>query len=211
MQVLFHIRLIGYEEELSIKNIDKVDSKKYDEIKLKIGNIIPESNTDVKIVNNFETILVVRTKSNEANNKKVGDTLKIRIGGEEEVPATISNIKNIGKGYRIIAFRIKQLSEYLLNYRKIKIDIIWWEGKGLKIRNQSLIKQGEFYYVIRDKLGIKEQILVKKLKETDEYSLIDNYKTEELKALGLNISEDRKTIKEYDEILVKPDRYQIAH
>lgn len=211
MLVLFHIRLIGYEEELSIKNIDQIDSKKYDEIKLKIGNIIPESNTDVKVVNNFETILVVRTKSNEANNKKVGDTLKIRIGGEEEVPATISNIKDIGKGYRMISFRIKQLSEYLLNYRKIKIDIIWWEGKGLKIRNQSLIKQGEFYYVIRDKLGIKEQILVKKLKETDEYSLIDNYKTEELKALGLNISEDRKTIKEYDEILVKPDRYQIAH
>ena len=55
-------------------------------------------------------------------------------------------------------------------------------------------------------MGTKEKMLVKILKQTNEFSLIDNYTTEELKKMGLDISEDRKTISVNDEIVVNPKR-----
>lgn len=51
------------------------------------------------------------------------------------------------------------------------------------------------------------KILVKIIKENDNYSIITNYKTEELKNMGYDVQaiNNMKQISIYDEILVDPD------
>ena len=48
-------------------------------------------------------------------------------------------------------------------------------------------------------------VLVKILKETDEFVIIDNYKDSELQEMGINqeIIDNRATLKMYDEALVE--------
>jgi len=58
--------------------------------------------------------------------------------------------------------------------------------------------------VMRNKAGYKERVLVKVLKQNENYAIIDNYSTDELKKLGYTASEIRKMkkIQLYDEIYV---------
>ena len=199
-------RVDGFESKFDTKDLNKIDEKFIQGFDIKTGSIIPEANNKSKIVNNFETYLVVTSKSNNAENAEVGDKIKVRIGNEDEAEAIVAGI-NEGNGRKIIILKINTNGITLLQYRKVKVEIIWWEGKGLKVSNKSLIKEGDYFYVIRNKAGFKEKILVKLIKETSDYSLIGNYSTEELKDLKLKISEDRVSINENDEILSNPEKF----
>lgn len=199
-------RVDGFEKDIDIKNLQQIDDKKIAKIDIKSGSVIPESNAKCKIVDNFYTYLVFKTKSKEGKSAKIGDKIKVRINNENEIDATVNNIIDTGKDKRIIILRINTDTINLLKYRKTRIEIIWWSDKGLKVRNDSIFKEGEYNYVIRNYMGTKEKMLVKILKQTNEFSLIDNYTTEELKKMGLDISEDRKTISVNDEIVVNPKR-----
>lgn len=104
----------------------------------------------------------------------------------------------------------------LANYRKITFDIIWWSYSGLKVPNEALIKetakQGsmvgqDIYFIVRNRMGYTDKILIKVLKQNDSYSLITNYTNEELKEkLGYTDTELKqvKTIVLHDEIILKP-------
>ena len=99
-----------------------------------------------------------------------------------------------------------ELSENILNYRKIAIDIIWWSSTGFKVPNSSIIKDGDNAYVIRNRAGYDVKILVKVLKSNESYSLVDNYSSNELFDMGYNATEVRNmyTIKIYDKIKINP-------
>ena len=133
---------------------------------------------------------------------KVNDKVKIRISNDEEDAKIIQINEESGK--RTIIFEMNQMSENLINHRKIAVDVIWWDVSGLKVPNQALIKENELYYVIRDKAGIQSKILVKVKKQTDKYAIIESYKNNELQELGLSTQEIRnyKKITNYDEIVV---------
>jgi len=94
--------------------------------------------------------------------------------------------------------------EELIAYRKISIDIIWWSYSGLKVPNTSIIKEGELNYVVRNRTGYKDKILIKVLKQNKNYSIIENYTTKELLDLGYKQEEisSMKSIGLYDEISV---------
>ena len=55
--------------------------------------------------------------------------------------------------------------------------------------------------------GYLDRILVKELQRNQNYSIVDNYSTEELKELGFEITEinSLKKITMHDEILLRPD------
>lgn len=56
------------------------------------------------------------------------------------------------------------------------------------------------------------KILIKIIKENDNYSIITNYKTEELKNMGYDVQaiNNMKQISIYDEILVDPDIEELS-
>ena len=204
-------RIDGLESTLVPGNFENVNSKILEELNLKTGQIVTTSSSQGKIINNFECYIVVTTNSKEAQKAEIGNSVKIKLSSNQEIPATIEYIGQEEKN-RMLVLKITQGVEYLISYRKISLDIIWWEQEGLRVPNTSIIYENGLSYVIRTKSGISSKILVKIVKENEAYSIIKNYKTEELKNMGYTAQDIRnmKKISIYDEVLADPDIDKIS-
>ena len=96
--------------------------------------------------------------------------------------------------------------EKLIDYRKISFDIIWWKYEGLKVPKNAIVYDNGLSYVVRNRAGYKNKILVKILKQSSNYCVVDNYTYEELKNMdfsGEEINKMRK-ISIYDELIINP-------
>lgn len=199
-------RVDGFEEKFDKNKLNDINIKTLSEYDIKAGSIIPETKDKCKIINNFENFLVINSKSDHALAAEVGNNVKVRIGNEAENVATIEAINDAGKDGKIIILKLTVNTENLLQYRKIKIEILWWEDIGLKVNNKSIIKKGDLSYVVRKRGNIFEEILIKIVKETDDYSLITNYLPEELNEVKSNSIDFGKTkLNENDVILINPE------
>ena len=203
-------RVDGLEEELSPDNLENISTQKLEDLNLITGQVVTTSETTGKIINNFKCYIAVTSNSNEAKNANVGDKLKIKLTNNQEIPATIEHIGREENNIFLV-LKVTQGVEYLTSYRKISLDLIWWEKEGLRIPNSSIIYENGLSYIIRTKAGTLNKVLVKIVKENDKYSIITNYTTEELKNMGFDIEEINRTkkISIYDEILVDPDLEKI--
>ena len=78
----------------------------------------------------------------------------------------------------------------------------------MKVPNSSIIEKNGRNYIVRKRIGYIDNILVKLLKVSENYSIIENYTTAELKELGYSTDEikNMKSITLYDEILLKPSK-----
>jgi len=195
-------RVDGYEDILKPNKFKNLNKEFLEKLDLRTGELIEPSNEKGKIVTSFDTYLATVLNSDAARKAKVGDKIKIDIGNNTSVKAEIVSIKVENENERLIIFKIINLSEDILNYRKISVDIIWWSYSGLKVPKSALIKEGDYHYVIKKRAGYNSKILVKVLQSNDTYSLVDNYSSKELSEMGYNAEQIRNiyTIKMYDKI-----------
>lgn len=143
-------RVDGLEETLTPQNFESLNTEMLTNLDLITGQIVTTSEETGKIINNFECYIAVSTNTNEAKNASVGDNAKIRLSTNEEIPVEIEYIKDEGDT-RLIVLKMTQGIEYLTNYRKISLEIIWWEREGLRVPNSSIIYENGLSYVIRTK------------------------------------------------------------
>ena len=141
-------RVDGLETTLTPQNFESISTETLQNLNLTTGQIVTTSQTMGKIINNFECYIAVTTNTDEAKNAKVGDTAKIRLSANQEIPAEVEYIKQKDKSTLII-FKITQGVETLTSYRKISLDVIWWERSGLRVPNTSIIYENGLSYVIR--------------------------------------------------------------
>ena len=196
-------RVDGLEEKLVIGDFSYLTTDLLKSLELKVGAVVPLSNEKGKIVDNFKCYIATLVSSENAMSAKVGDKLSLRLSTSDEIDAEIIHIVEEGKE-RIIVFEIDEKVAELLEFRKISMDIVWWEYTGLKVSNSALIEENDKIYVERKKNGYIQKILVKVLRQNHTYSILENYEEEELKALGYSADEisDRDKIKIYDEVLL---------
>ena len=137
---------------------------------------------------------------------KYGKKVVLRLSTQEEIKATISYINTESDGYTLLVFKINDAVEKLINYRKISFDVIWWKYEGLKIPKSAIIYDNGLSYVIRNRVGYYSKILIKVLKESNNYCIIDNYNYQELKDMNISNEEinKMKNISIYDEIIINP-------
>ena len=204
MSGIVSYRVDGLEEELTEANFSNLTEEYLENLDIKTGQIVATSNECGKIIDNFNCYIAVITDSEEGMKAEVGDSVQIRISDKEKIDAEISQI-NEGSGKRTIIFKLEQMTENLINHRKIAIDIIWWDESGLKVPNQALVEENGLYYVLRNKSGVQSKILVKVTFKTDKFSIIKSYETEELQELGISEEEIKnyKKINNYDEIMLQ--------
>ncbi len=197
-------RIDGLEDELSPEKFNVLNEQYLEKLELKTGQIISASNDGGKVIDNFKCYIAITLNSKEAMEAKVNDKVKLRISNEDEEDAKIIQI-NEESGKRTIIFQVDRMTEDLINHRKISIDVIWWDVTGLKVPNQALTEENGLYYVTRNKAGVQAKILVKVKKQTDKYSIIESYKSEELQELGLSSQEIKnyKKINNYDEVMLE--------
>jgi len=199
----------GLEEALSPSNFENINEKMLNGYNIKTGQIIASNKESGKIVDNFECYIVVFLDSEDAKKAEKGNKgITLRMPNGVEIGSEVEYKKEQEDGKTMLIFKINKEVENLISYRKISLDVVWWSYSGLKISNSSIIQEGELTYVIRNRTGYKDKILVKILKQNQDYSIIRNYTTEELKALGYKQDEiiSMKSIGLYDQIELKKEK-----
>ena len=203
-------RVDDLEEVLTTENFATLSKTMLEDLKLKTGQIISSSEESGKIIDNFSCYIacILKSKNVEEKEAKVGTELTLRLSNNKEVKAEISYISQETNEENLVVFKVDRCVEELINYRKISLDIIWWDISGWKVPNESIKYENEdeegLAYVIRKKLGYTDKIYVKVLKKGEKYSIIDNYENKEL--LDKGISEDDssfgKSLRLYDEVQI---------
>jgi putative membrane fusion protein len=194
----------GLEEQLTPENIKNFDRAYLESLKLKTGEMISTSDEKGKIVNNYNCSLVAILNSDEAKNAKINDSVEIILSTGDTVKATINYISDQDNNSKLIEFKITKCIDKLIDYRKIQIEVIWWSASGLKVPNTAILREEDKAYIIRKRVGYTDKILVKVLKESKNYSIIENYTSLELKEMGYTVEEitNMKNISLFDEILL---------
>ena len=92
-----------------------------------------------------------------------------------------------------------------MSYRKTYIDITWWSFSGIKVPNSAIKSdENDLKYVIKKTGNGTKKALIKVLKKNDDYSIIGNYSSDDLKKLGINTSE-YTNIDMYDTVIFSSD------
>jgi len=198
-------RIDGLENILTPSGFENLSKEYLEEFKVKTGQLIASNENSVKIVNNFECYIVIISNSKEAENAKEGDKIYLKMSNLQKVKAKVEYIKE-ESGSRLFILKITEGVENLINYRKISVDIVWWEKEGLKAPKSAIIYENGLSYIVKTISGVSRKILVKVEQENDKYCIIRNYKTSELEKMGYTVEEinKMKQVNIYDEILVSP-------
>ena len=198
-------RIDGLEEQMKSNGEDfsYINFEFLENLQLNFNSSIPESKESGKIINNYNCYIACPMNTENSEVAEVHDKVLLRLPDGSEVKAEIIQInKNDDK--QIIIFKIKEKVESLIEYRKISVEVIWWKYSGWKVSNSALIEENDLTYIIRNRAGVKEKILVKVLRQNDTYSIVENYSDDELIELGFKQEEivEFPKIKLYDEIVV---------
>lgn len=199
-------RVDGLESVLTTENFTKFNKSFLQDLKLKTGQTVASNEEVGKIINNYQCYIVFNSNTNEAKNSKVGDTIKIRVQNSDTLKASVENIIDEDDESKTITVKITNDVEKLIAYRKISFDIIWWDAEGFRIPNEAIKEENGLSYVVRNRNGYYNKMLVKILKQNDEYCIVRQYKTEELEELGFTSSQiySMRNIALYDEIVLNP-------
>ena len=200
-------RVDNMEETLTIDNFESLNKEFLEKLDLKTGQIVTSSNQIGKVINNYECYIATILSSNAAEETVVGRKVVLRLSTQDEIEATVSYISKQEDESYLIIFKIKDCVEKLIDYRKISFDIIWWSYEGLKIPKSAISYDNGLSYIVRNRGGYYNKILIKIKKENDNYCIVDNYNDEDLKKLGYSANEiySAKKISIYDEILINPN------
>lgn len=204
-------RVDGLESVLTTEDFTKFNKSFLQDLKLKTGQTVASNEEVGKIINNYQCYIVFNSNTNEAKNSKVGDTIKIRVQNSDTLKASVENIIDEDDGSKTITVKITNDVEKLIAYRKISFDIIWWDAEGFRILNEAIKEENGLSYVVRNRNGYYNKMLVKILKQNDEYCIVRQYKTEELEELGFTSSQiySMRNIALYDEIVLNPTDEQM--
>lgn len=198
-------RIDGYENTLKLAEINNITEQVFEDVKLKVGDIVVSSNKNVKVINDYKVYLAVITDSEQSKAAKVNKKLELRIDGNKIVDAKITNIKELENNKRLLIFEVNKQSETLLQYRKFNVNIIWWSSQGLKVNKSSIVKINDIDYILKDKNGFTEVMPIKIKRETSEYSLIESMTKADFEEKGITNIDYIPKLQEYDVIVTTPE------
>lgn len=199
-------RVDDLEEVLMPDNVGELSKDTLQDLNLQTGQIVTTSNEKGKVINNYECYIATILESDEAKEAKINKKVLLRLSTQDEVDAIIYHIAVQEDNSILIVFKINDCVEKLIDYRKITFDIIWWRYEGLKVPKSAIYYDNGLSYVVRNRGGYQDKILIKILKENENYCIVGNYGNEDLKSLGFTSQEiiNMKTISIYDEIVLNP-------
>ena len=211
MSGIVSYKVDGLEETLTPDNFGSINKEFLEKLNLKTGEIVATSEEAGKVIDNFACYIATISSSEEAKQAEVGDYVKIRLSNNAEISAEITSISQENENEVLLILKVNEQIEELINYRKISFDLIWWDETGLKIPNEAIVEIDGLKYVVRNRAGYLNKILVNVTKQGEEYSIVQPYTTEELKELGLSNEEinSYRKISLYDEIVLNPDLNEV--
>ncbi len=200
-------RVDGLEDVLSVNDFSTITKDFLENLELKTGKIVSTSNESGKIINNFKCYIATVLESEAANTAEIGNKVKITLSSGNEMNGEIKYITKEDKDNVLVIIEIKQLTQELIEHRKISINITWWSSSGYKVPNSSILEdENGLKYVIKRNAGQDKKVIVKVLRKNEKYSIIDIYKDDELNELGIEDIDKNQKIMKYDNILLYPSK-----
>ncbi len=200
-------RVDGLEDVLSVNDFSTITKDFLESLELKTGKIVSTSNESGKIINNFKCYIATVLESEAANTAEIGNKVKITLSSGNEMNGEIKYITKEDKDEVLVIIEIKQLTQELIEHRKISLNITWWSSSGYKVPNSSILEdENGLKYVIKRNAGEDKKVIVKVLRKNEKYSIIDIYKDEELNELGIEDIDKNQKITKYDNILLYPSK-----
>lgn len=211
MSGIVSYKVDGLEETLTPDNFGSINKEFLEKLNLKTGEIVATSEEAGKVIDNFACYIATISSSEEAKQAEVGDDVKVRLSNNAEISAEITSISQENEDEVLLILKVNEQIEELINYRKISFDLIWWDETGLKIPNEAIVELDGLNYVVRNRAGYLNKILVNVTKQGEDYSIVQPYTTEELKELGFSNEEinSYRKISLYDEIILNPDLSEV--
>lgn len=197
----------GLEETLTPKNFSTLNKEFLENLKLKTGQLIATNDECGKIIDSSKCYIATISNSEKARNSKLDDNVQIRLSNNKVIYAKIAYISQENEEETLIILEINKQINELSNYRKISFDLIWWCDTGLKVPNKAIVEQDGLNYVVRNRAGNLDKILVKVKRKNDKYAIVSSYSTDELEKLGIEKDKinSMKNISIYDELILNPD------
>ena len=211
MSGIVSYKVDGLEETLTPDNFGSINKEFLENLNLKTGEIVATSEEAGKVIDNFACYIATISSSEEAKQAEVGDDVKVRLSNNAEISAEITSISQENEDEVLLILKVNEQIEELINYRKISFDLIWWDETGLKIPNEAIVELEGLNYVVRNRAGYLNKILVNVTEQGEDYSIVQPYTTEELKELGFSNEEinSYRKISLYDEIILNPDLSEV--
>lgn len=211
MSGIVSYKVDGLEETLTPDNFGSINKEFLENLNLKTGEIVATSEDAGKVIDNFACYIATISSSEEAKQAEVGDDVKVRLSNNAEISAEITSISQENEDEVLLILKVNEQIEELINYRKISFDLIWWDETGLKIPNEAIVELEGLNYVVRNRAGYLNKILVNVTEQGEDYSIVQPYTTEELKELGFSNEEinSYRKISLYDEIILNPDLSEV--
>ena len=188
MSGIVSYKVDGLEDVLTPDDFSSYNRSFFDGLNLKTGQAIATNTESGKVVNNYVCYIATIIKKDKTNGIEQDDDLDLRLSNGDEIPANVYYIQEQTDDDVLVVFKITKDVEKLIDNRKISFDIIFWQYSGFKVPNTAIIKENDLAYVIRNRAGYLDKVLVKVKKESDTYSIIDNYDSDELKEMGVSSS-----------------------
>ncbi len=201
----------GLEEVLTTNNFSALNKEFLQNLKLKTGQLIATNDESGKIIDSSKCYIATISDSEEARTAEIDQKVRVRLSSNKIIDAKVNYVSQENEEETLIILEINNQIGELANYRKISFDLIWWSSKGLKVPNQAIVEEDGLNYIVRNRAGYLNKILVKVTRKNDKYSIVSNYNKEELVNLGFSKTEisNMKNISIYDEIIIKPDLSKI--
>ena len=197
----------GLEETLTPNNFSTLNKNFLESLKLKTGQLIATNDECGKIIDSSKCYIATISNTEKAKNAQLDDEVQVRLSNNKVIEAKIVYVSQENEEEALIILEInKQISE-LANYRKISFDLIWWSNTGLKVPNKAIVEENGLNYVVRNRAGKFEKVLVKVKRKNEKYSIVASYSTSELEKMEIEKSKitTTKSIAIYDELVLNPD------
>lgn len=200
-------RVDELEEILTPNNLKSLTKEKLEELNLQTGQIVTTSNEKGKIINNYECYIATILETVQIEEVKLDKEVTLRLSTQDEVKAKVLHVEKQDDNCVLVVFKINNCVEKLIDYRKISFDVIWWKYEGLKVPKSAIYYNNGLSYVVRNRAGYQDTVLVEVLKENENYCIVGNYNNEDLVSLGFDTQEinNMRKISIYDQILVNPN------
>ena len=169
-------KLDGYENVFSSKAFSDYDIKTLENLEVPTGELVGSiKSNSFKIVDNIEGYITVISDSEEALNAIVDKKIKLRFPeiGQDEITGKIEFV-TIEDNKAIITFRINRGIEKLINYRKLKVEMIWDNNSGMKIPSNAIKYEDDKakVFVVNGNRVLEKEVKV--VSEWNGEAVIDN-------------------------------------
>ena len=196
-------KLDGLEGILDYGNITNYSAQDLD-------NIIEKYNTNgnnefgIKIVNNFNAYLLVKTPKGENDEYiKEGRTYNIRVADLENTTLKVRLTKNIAEGdYNYSIFEIQNEIDSLVDYRKLSCEVIWNTISGMAVPLNAIYHDDaqNYDYVLMVYGTDYKRVAVNIKRKSDSIAIVENVDKNTAESYGLDTS---FVLEMYDELVIE--------